>query len=261
MDIVKIFPLILVGMFVVFIVVEALFPARPLPRVKGWRLTGLVGFVVTMTVSALSPLAYMDFIRAHRIGDLEHLGTVGGAVVHFFALEIVGYWLHRASHANPLWRAYHQVHHSADRVDIYGSAFFHPLEIIVSGVVGAVFGTMLLGVSAPASALATLVAISLSMFVHTNVKTPRWLGYILPRPEGHSVHHQRGRHALNYSRIPALDMLFGTFKNPEYFEPEAGFYPGAGRRIPEMLVGIDVSKPRAARAATEKVMAPGALAS
>jgi hypothetical protein len=41
-----------------------------------------------------------------------------------------------------------------------------------------------------------------------------------------------------------IDMLFGTFKNPEYFEPEAGYYPGAWTRIPEMLVGFDVSTPR-----------------
>jgi sterol desaturase/sphingolipid hydroxylase (fatty acid hydroxylase superfamily) len=243
-DIEKIFPLVLIGMFVAFAVLEALLPARPLARVKGWRLFGVVAFFVTGATSALSPLLYIDFARAHRLGDLEWLGTLGGAAVAFVALELVGYWVHRASHWTPLWRAYHQVHHSAERVDIYGSAFFHPLEIVVGGVMGAVVGTMVLGVSAQASALAGLVAISISMLQHTNVKTPRWLGYIVQRPESHSVHHRTGFHGNNYSRIPLIDLLFGTFENPEYFEPDTGFYPGASRRVLAMLVGMDVSEPR-----------------
>jgi len=43
-----------------------------------------------------------------------------------------------------------------------------------------------------------------------------------------------------------LDMIFGTFKNAERFEPETGFYDGASKRIGEMLVFRDVSRPRAA---------------
>jgi hypothetical protein len=41
------------------------------------------------------------------------------------------------------------------------------------------------------------------------------------------------------------DMLFGTFKNPETFEGEVGFYDGASDRVLEMLVGRDVTEPRA----------------
>ena len=35
-----------------------------------------------------------------------------------------------------------------------------------------------------------------------NVRTPQWLGYLVQRPESHSVHHQRGVHAYNYSDLP-----------------------------------------------------------
>lgn len=246
MDLEQLFPLILTGMFVAFIAIEAVRPARPLMRVRGWRIVGIVAFLVTGATSALVPLLYMDFIRAHRFGNLEWLGTLGGAAAMFVAGELVGYWVHRLSHWTPLWRAYHQVHHSAERVDVYGSAFFHPLEIVVGGFVGAVLGTMVLGVAPQAAALATLVAISISMFQHTNIKTPRWLGALIQRPESHSVHHRRGFHGKNYSRLPVFDMLFGTYENPEFFEPDTGFYPGASRRVLEMLVGIDVSEPRRA---------------
>jgi hypothetical protein len=40
-------------------------------------------------------------------------------------------------------------------------------------------------------------------------------------------------------------MLFGTFRNPRSVaEMECGFYRGASSRIPEMLLGRDVSRPR-----------------
>jgi len=241
MDYEKALPLVLTTLFVGFIVAEAVFPARPLPKVAGWKLKGVVAFLVTGAVSASVPLLYIDFIRAHRLMNLEWLGTFGGAALAFLAGELLGYWVHRASHGAFLWRAYHQVHHSAERVDVFGSTYFHPLEIAVAGFFGALVGTMLLGVSAQAAALAGIVAIGLSIFQHANVKTPRWLGYFVQRPESHSIHHRRGFHSKNYSRLPCVDMLFGTFENPEYFEPDVGFYPGASRRVLEMLVGVDVA--------------------
>jgi len=72
----------------------------------------------------------------------------------------------------------------------------------------------------------------------------RWLGYIIQRPESHSVHHGKGIHRYNYSDLPLWDMLFGTFRNPAEFQPEHGFYKGASARIPEMLVFQDVTSPR-----------------
>ena len=66
-------------------------------------------------------------------------------------------------------------------------------------------------------------------------------GVTLGCRRSHSVHHRRGAHTKNYSRIPLLDMVFGTFENPEYFEADTGFYPGASKRLLEMMVGVDVA--------------------
>ena len=82
--------------------------------------------------------------------------------------------------------------------------------------------------------------------VQRGTAAERWLGYIVQRPESHSIHHGRGVHAFNYSNFPVFDMLFGTFRNAERFEPETGFYDGASTRIGEMLVFRDVSRPPAA---------------
>jgi sterol desaturase/sphingolipid hydroxylase (fatty acid hydroxylase superfamily) len=82
----------------------------------------------------------------------------------------------------------------------------------------------------------------MSIFQHANIRTPRWLGYFVQRPESHTIHHGRGVHAYNYSDLPLFDILFGTFRNPKGFETETGFYHGASRRVGEMLVWRDVTR-------------------
>jgi sterol desaturase/sphingolipid hydroxylase (fatty acid hydroxylase superfamily) len=93
-----------------------------------------------------------------------------------------------------------------------------------------------------------MTSVCISLFQHANVRTPVWLGYIIQRPESHSVHHARGSHAYNYAGLPLWDLVFGTFRNPREFEAEAGFYNGASRRIGAMLAGLDVASRPAGRA-------------
>ena len=80
-----------------------------------------------------------------------------------------------------------------------------------------------------------------AMFQHANIRTPKWLGYIIQRPESHGVHHARGVHRYNYSDLPLWDIVFGTFRNPDAFEGECGLTPGASARLGAMLLGQDVS--------------------
>jgi len=80
------------------------------------------------------------------------------------------------------------------------------------------------------------------LFYHWNIKTPKWLGYFIQRPESHCVHHQYGLHAYNYSDLPIWDILFRTFKNPDQFNGQCGLGSANELRLKEMLVGIDVSQ-------------------
>ncbi len=50
-------------------------------------------------------------------------------------------------------------------------------------------------------------------------------------------------HRDNYSDLPLRDLVFGAIGNAARVDLLAGFYSGASRRIPEMLVGLDVSHP------------------
>jgi sterol desaturase/sphingolipid hydroxylase (fatty acid hydroxylase superfamily) len=140
-----------------------------------------------------------------------------------------------------LWRWTHQIHHSAERVDVLGAAYFHPLDITLQALLSTIV-VVALGVSPNAAALAGIVTVLLAVFQHLNVRTPVWLGYLVQRPESHSVHHARGVHAHNYGNLAFWDLVFGTFRNPVGFTADAGFYPGASARVWPMLLGRDLQR-------------------
>jgi sterol desaturase/sphingolipid hydroxylase (fatty acid hydroxylase superfamily) len=168
-------------------------------------------------------------------------GTLGGAAVGLLVYELGTYWWHRAMHGSDLlWRGFHQMHHSADRLDTYGTFWFSPLDMIGWTLLSSLCLVLVVGVT-PQTATILLLAITfLAIFQHANIRTPRWLGYLIQHPESHTIHHGRGIHRFNYADLPVFDMLFGTFRNPLDFEVETGFYAGASSRVMEMLLFKDV---------------------
>ena len=100
------------------------------------------------------------------------------------------------------------------------------------------------GLDVPPRRWSPVLAINLlATFQHANVRTPRWLGYLVQRPEMHTVHHARGIHHHNYADLPLIDLLFGTFRNPAGYEHATGFWHGASARVGDMLLLRDVSRP------------------
>jgi sterol desaturase/sphingolipid hydroxylase (fatty acid hydroxylase superfamily) len=232
------------ALFALLAVGERLRPARPLPPVAGWRVRGVLFLVLGITIASTTPLLWDVWLDDHRLIDARGLGDVGGALVGFAVYELCLYGWHRAMHRTPaLWRAFHQLHHSAERVDVFGAFYFHPLDVVGFSFVTSLSLVGILGLTAPAATAAALLLTFCNFFQHANIRTPRWLGWIIQRPESHAVHHRRGVHAHNYSDLPLWDLLFGTLRNPPRCDEEAGFYDGASRRIADMLIGRDVSTP------------------
>jgi sterol desaturase/sphingolipid hydroxylase (fatty acid hydroxylase superfamily) len=229
--------------FLALFALERLFPARPLPKVSWWVLKGFIGFVLFGVANTFVP-AFIAEQMTKRVTpvNLQFLG-LGGTLVVLVASDVVSYWVHRFLHrVHFVWRWTHQMHHSAERLDIPGGVYFHPLDIAVQIGVPTVF-VALLGVTADAAALAGFIGFLLAMFQHLNVKTPRWLGYLILRPEQHSIHHQRGVHAYNYGNFAFMDLVFGTFRNADGFSAEQGFWDGASAKVGSMLIGRDVGEP------------------
>jgi sterol desaturase/sphingolipid hydroxylase (fatty acid hydroxylase superfamily) len=184
------------------------------------------------------------WLAAHRWLDGTGLGVAGGVLAGWLVLSGLAYAIHRTMHAVPvLWRLTHQLHHSPQRVDISGSAFFHPVEMVVQALLQLFVTTIVLGLDPLAAALLGYVAAFYGMFQHWNVRTPHRMGFVIQRPEAHCEHHRRGVHAGNYGDLPLWDMLFGTYSNPATFAGECGFDEPADKRIGSMLAFRDVNEP------------------
>jgi len=223
---------------------EAVFPARPLPAMKGWRLRGLIAFVVFFYLSSYLPLFWDATLAQYQLFDLTGLGTAAGAVVGLLAYEATVYAWHRTMHSsNVLWRGFHQMHHSAERLDTFGAFYFGPLDMVGWTFVGSFALVLIVGVTPGAATIVLLTTTFLAIFQHANIRTPKWLGYLIQRPESHSIHHGRNVHYYNFADLPIFDLVFGTFRNPDTFNAETGFYPGASARVGDMILFKDVAAP------------------
>jgi sterol desaturase/sphingolipid hydroxylase (fatty acid hydroxylase superfamily) len=77
-------------------------------------------------------------------------------------------------------------------------------------------------------------------FHHANIKTPRWLRYLVQTPEPHSSHRQYDVRRYNFGDIPLWDRLFGTYRDTTSFVERCGFPAGAERRLGAMLAFKEV---------------------
>ena len=227
-----------VGLFAGFAVLELISHGRRFPEVTNWRLKGAAFMLLYLAVSTYAPLFWDGWLGEHRLFAADTLPLWAQILGGFLLLELGIYAWHRTMHnVTFLWRWFHQMHHSAERVDIWGALYFHPFDSIGWTLLGSLMLVLGFGVSAEAAIVINVIATFYGMFQHLNVRTPHWLGYIIQRPESHSGHHERGIHARNYSDLPLWDMIFGTFHNPKEFTGQCGFYDGGSKRVGALLRG------------------------
>lgn len=239
--------------FFILLALEARYPARALPPAPGFRWLGVLGLVVMLTIGTYLPLVVPEhWVEHHRVFDLSDLNPWLAGACGWFAYTLLGYAWHRAVHAsNWLWRGVHQLHHAPTRLDIASSTIFHPTETVGYTALALFTSVILLGLApVPAACIASLAAF-VSFFQHANLKTPSWLGYIIQRPEAHSLHHHTAGPLGNYSDLPLWDILFGSFENPSTFNSQIGFQADASRRWLSMLAFVDVNRAKTPASVTD----------
>jgi sterol desaturase/sphingolipid hydroxylase (fatty acid hydroxylase superfamily) len=242
--------LALLAGYVLLLALDFVAPARKFPAVAHWRWKGLALFVLNMGAFSTLPFLWDEWLGQYRLVDATGLPVWAGALLAIVVAQLFNYVWHRAMHNVPfLWRWFHQVHHSAERIDIFGAFYFHPLDVVGFAFVGSLALVLGVGVRPEAAVIASAFLTFCAYFGHANVRTPRWLGYFIQRPENHALHHQRGVHAYNYGDIPLWDMVFGTFRNPASWQGQAGFYDGASTRFAEALIGRDITQAPASKPA------------
>lgn len=226
---------------VVFFSLERIKPGRELPRSKGWYTRSITINVVQLVITLILGRMWYDIYGESSLFNLASWGNpLLEGLVAWFVGTFVFYWWHRLRHVDGFWQVFHQIHHSASRIEILTSFYKHPVEITVGAFLSAAIIFPLLGCSLMASFWYNFFAATGEFFYHGNYKSPKWLRYFIQTPELHSVHHQLDVHKYNFSDIPIWDRIFGTYRDTTEFTPRCGFPRNNEERIGEMLIFKDV---------------------
>lgn len=233
--------LLVVPYAILMFVLERRYPGRELPEAPGWYGRAILFNAVDIFVLAFTGWLLDDFFRAHSFFALREWGSpLPQLCVLFPAWSFVFYWWHRAAHLDGLWHFFHQMHHSPSRIEVVTTFYKHPLEAIWENLLTSFVLYIVFGASPEAGAWLGATVVFIGFFSHSNLKTPKWIGWFVQRPEQHSIHHQIDLHAHNYADFILWDRIFGTFKEAEHFSHACGFPNGNESRIREILRFKDV---------------------
>lgn len=197
-------------------------PAWRRPESPAWWSRALLLNGVQLGLTALGVTLWQSGSVVPVLSFTGHgwLSVVAG----YLLITLVNYWWHRARHRTPLlWRVLHRLHHSPARVEVLGAYYKHPFEMLVQGALASALLHLGLGLGVVEVSIVVLLTGLVGLFTHANIRTPRWLGWWVARPEMHRLHHARSLHHYNYSDLPLWDLLFGTFRNPHHDVPLCGF--------------------------------------
>ena len=232
----------LFSVFLFCVVIETLCPGWALPQVKTWPIRVLLVNLVQIAIVWIAGLTWEIWLSSWSIFQLSsHLSVFSGGLLAYFLATFVFYWWHRWRHeVQVLWLAFHQIHHSPQRLEVITSFYKHPGEMVFNSFLGSLIVYTLLGLSLEAGVIYTACTAIGEFFYHTNIRTPQWIGYIFQRPEMHRIHHQHHYHKNNYGDIVWWDMLFGTYENPETWDNVCGFEEYQEQQLLPMLAYHDV---------------------
>ena len=231
--------------FIIFVfcfVLERIVPGWKLPYVRTWPMRVVMVNAVQLGVVLLAGMSWEVWLSSLSLFHLSlHVSAATGGMIAYFIATFVFYWWHRWRHEyDLLWRAFHQIHHSPQRLEVITSFYKHPGEMIANSIIGSMLVYTILGLSPEAGAIYTFCTAVGEFFYHTNIKTPRWVGYFFQRPEMHRIHHQYNRHKNNYGDVTWWDMLFGTYENPKKWKHTCGFDETKEQKLIAMLAYKDV---------------------
>lgn len=224
------------------IAIERLWPGWKLPAVRTWPFRVVLVNLFQLGVVLLAGLTWDRWLTRSSLFELaDHVSPATGGFIGYLAGTFVFYWWHRWRHrVDVLWRFFHQIHHSPRRIELITSFYKHPVEMVANSLIGSTLVYTILGLDLAGGAVFTFCCAAGEFFYHSNVRTPRWVGYFFQRPEMHRIHHEYGRHRNNYGDLAIWDMLFGTYENPAEFKTSCGFDPGREEQLLPMLAFRDV---------------------
>jgi len=232
-------PLTVLTVAAAMLVIEQLTPARDRRWSTNWWLRSCLLNSAQAAVAVLGASTWDVWFGSALFAGQWEGSLLSGVLSGYLLITFVYYWWHRARHSiKPLWTWLHRLHHSPKRIEVITSFYKHPLELVLNGLLSSALLFLVLGLPPSAVALTVLLTGGAELFYHWNIRTPRWLGWFIQRPEMHRVHHERGVHTNNFSDLPLWDALFGTLHNPHTDRVECGF--PEEHRLGQLLLGKPV---------------------
>jgi len=205
-----------------------------------WLFTPLVSRTISVFAAGASVilLAAVTGQRVEAAGGLvTRQPRLAQAAELLVLSDLIGYWMHRLFHREPLWK-FHAIHHSSEQLDWLSATRLHPINEVLTRL-AQVVPLFLLGFRG--SVIATVVPLLTlySIFLHANVP---WsygrFGWLIASPVFHRWHHttaEEGRDRNFAGLFPWIDRAFGTFYLPEGRQPSA--FGLAGESVPVGLIG------------------------
>jgi hypothetical protein len=116
------------------LIMEIVAPGRRWPVVSGWWLRAIALNLVQAAMVFVAGATWDRWFAGASLWNLEDmLGRTGGAIAGYLVITFIYYWWHRARHEIPiLWRIFHQVHHSPQRIEIVTSFYKHHCGTLLS---------------------------------------------------------------------------------------------------------------------------------
>ncbi len=181
-----------------------------------------------------------------RPGVPASLGLLATLLLRGF----ISWGTHLLNHKVPvLWR-FHRVHHLDTELDVSSTVRFHPIEFVLSLIMGLPL-VVVFGLTPWALVLYEVLDAAVTLFSHSNLRVPasidRVLKYIIVTPDLHRIHHSSWQPETdsNYSAVfPVWDLLMGTFR-------------GSPREAhATMILGLDEVRDRRSRQALWLLTSP-----
>ena len=231
---------IFLGVFILMLVLESLFPRHPLVDSKPRRLginLGLIGInIITIRlVFGAAAVGAAQFAGEQGWGLLNYLHLPAGVelLITVIFLDMMIYIQHVVVHMIPFFWRFHRVHHSDLDLDVSSGLRFHPLEIIGSMLfkIGLIFS---LGPTPMAVLVFEAILNGMALFSHSNFKLPLWLDeklrWVLVTPDMHRIHHSVVVRETNSNygfNLSIWDRMLGTYNHY------------ASKPQPEIEIGVE----------------------
>lgn len=230
--------------FVALFLLEKLFPTWELPKVPTWTVRTILINAAQLAITLIAGLTWDKWLSYSSLFELEESVTpVAGGFISYFFSSFIFYWWHRLKHKNDmLWRLFHQVHHSPQRIETFTTFYKHPAEMATNSMIASTLIYAILGLGLESAAFHSFLIAIVQLYYHSNLPSPYWMGYVIQRPEMHRLHHKYNTHKNNYGDLVWWDMLFGTYENPRDMNFKMGFDTDKENRLMDMIRFKDVNK-------------------